>query len=399
MISPEQVRTRARQLWTSGQALCAWLKAEPLFPYSIPFRKPSAQDWLDRYAEIRTQVEQLEAASKARHGAGYTVVFKDIAHQKLGRLRVPQRLVFETVDDVAACIGEDTTLKRFQDLAQEFRRREPRLLDWLAENALSALEHDPVLPRLLAVVEYLQAHPRPMRYARELGIPGIDSKFIVKHQALLRDWLDRLLPLEAMDASVSGLSDHGFERRFGLCYEEPLIRFRWLDPQFPLARGITDATVPLSQFVVYAPSCERVFVTENKISFLTLPKCGGSLVVFGGGYAIDRLGNVPWLADKQLYYWGDIDTHGFAILSRLRGHWPHARSFLMDRDTLTAHRELWTDELEEQRCSHDLSGLVAGEQALYDDLRCDRYAVRVRLEQERIGYARVCAAVASICGS
>ncbi len=71
----------------------------------------------------------------------------------------------------------------------------------------------------------------------------------------------------------------------------------------------------------------------------------------------------------------------------------------MDRDTLMAHRELWTDELEEKRCSHDLSGLVAGEQALYDDLRCDRYGVRVRLEQERIDYARGCEAMASICGS
>ena len=198
---------------------------------------------------------------------------------------------------------------------------------------------------------------------------------------------------------MPGLSDHGYDRRFGLLYDEPLTRFRFPDPQFASARGVSEATVPLSQFAVHAPSCERVFVTENKISFLTLPECNGSLVVFGGGYAIDRLGNVPWLADKQLYYWGDIDTHGFAILSRLRAHWPHARSFLMDRDTLMAHRELWTDELEEQRCFHDLLGLVADERALYDDLRCDRYAVRVRLEQERIVYARVCEAMASICGS
>jgi hypothetical protein len=48
-------------------------------------------------------------------------------------------------------------------------------------------------------------------------------------------------------------------------------------------------------------------------------------------YAIDRLGSLPWLREKPLYYWGDIDTHGFAILSRLRRHWEHARSLLMDR--------------------------------------------------------------------
>jgi len=393
MISQEQIRTRAQKLWASGQALHAWLKNEPLFPYPIPFRKPSAQEWLDRYAEIRAQVEQLEAASKVRHGAGYTVVFKDIAHQKLGRLRVPERIVFEAVEDVAVYIGESPTLERFKELARILRMREPRLLDWLAEQPLSALEHESVLPRLLTVVAHLQAHPKPMRYARELGIPGVDSKFIEENQALLCDWLNRLLPIEAMDVSVRGLSDHGFERRFGLRYEEPLIRFRWLDPQSALASRITDATVPMSQFVAYSPACSRVFVTENKISFLTFPECGNSLVVFGGGYAIDRLGNVPWLMDKTLHYWGDIDTHGFAILNRLRTYWPSARSFLMDRDSLMVNRELWSEEPEEGRCLHDLVELKDDERELYDDLRFDRLGVRVRLEQERIQHARVLEAV------
>ncbi len=396
MISQEQIRARARTLWASGQALRAWLKTEPFFPYVIPFRKPSAREWLDHYAEIRAQVEQLEAASKVKQGSGYTVVFKDIAHQKLGRLRVPERVVFEAVEDVAACIEERAALKRFQELAQTLRMREPRLLNWLAEQPLSALEHEPVMPRLLTVVAYLQAHPKPMRYARELGIPGVDSKFIEENQALLYDWLNRLLPIEAMDVSVRGLSDHGFERRFGLRYEEPLIRFRWLDPQSALAGSITDATVPMSQFVPYSPSCSRVFVTENKISFLTFPKCSNSLVVFGGGYAIDRLGNVPWLMDKTLHYWGDIDTHGFAILNRLRSYWPRARSFLMDRNTLMVHRELWSEEPQERRCIHDLMELNADECGLYDDLRCDRLGVRVRLEQERIEYDRVLEAVAIV---
>jgi len=395
MISQEQIRARAQKFWTTGQALRAWVKTEPLFPYPIPFRKPSAQEWLNHYAEMRAQVEQLEVASKVKYGAGYTVVFKDIAHQKLGRLRVPERIVFESIEDVAACIGESAALKRFQELTRMLRMREPRLLNWLADHPLSALEHEPVFPRLLTVAAYLQTHPRPMRYARELGIPGVDSKFIEEHQALLYDWLDRLLPIEALDVSVRGLSDHGFERRFGLRYEEPLIRFRWLDRRLALAGGITDVTVPISQFIAYAPSCARVFVTENKTSFLTLPECDESLAVFGSGYAIDNLGNVPWLTEK-LYYWGDIDTHGFAILNRLRGYWPRARSFLMDRDTLLGHRKLWSEEPQERRCLHDLMELNADERGLYDDLRCDRLGVRVRLEQERIEYDRVLEAVAIV---
>ncbi|BFO23151.1 hypothetical protein SHKM778_95390 (plasmid) [Streptomyces sp. KM77-8] len=53
----------------------------------------------------------------------------------------------------------------------------------------------------------------------------------------------------------------------------------------------------------------------------------------GSGYAASLLRHLPWLADIDLWYWGDIDTHGFAILSRVRGHFPHTRSLLMDRHT------------------------------------------------------------------
>jgi len=398
VISPEQIRVRGQKLWDSGQALRAWLNDEPLFPYSIPFRKPSAVDWLNHYAQMRVMVEQLAAASKARLGAGYGVVFRDVAHQKLGRLQIPERIIFETVEDLAACIGETKTLERFRGLAQRVRAHEPRLLDWLAEQPLSAMKHERAIPRLFAVAAYLQIHPRPMRYARELGISGVDSKFIEQYQGVLREWLDRLLPPEAIDACVKGFADRGFERRFGLRFEEPSIRFRWLDPELALADGMTDMTVPVSQFIAFAPSCSRVFVTENKISFLTFPECSGSLVVFGGGYAIDRLGNVPWLCGKALHYWGDIDTHGFAILSRLRGYWSDARSFLMDRDTFVRYSELWGEESQESRCLNDLAGLNADEQALYDDLRSDRIGKCLRLEQERIEYAGVHRAVRSVCG-
>lgn len=188
---------------------------------------------------------------------------------------------------------------------------------------------------------------------------------------------------------MRGLADDGFEKRFGLRYDEPLIRFRWLDRSCSLGEAITDATVPLSQFSAYAPQCQRVFVTENRVNFMTFPECTGSLVIFGGGYAIDRLGSLLWLGKQPLYYWGDIDTHGFAILSRLKGYWEHTQSLLMDRNTLLAHEALWSEEPGKRRCMHDLPGLNAEELALYDDLRTDRLGEHVRLEQERVGYSRV----------
>ncbi len=393
MISPGEIRDRARRLWTGGRALRASLGAEPLFPYSVPFRRPSAREWLENFAQLRDAAERLEAGSKTGAGAGYTVIYKATAHQRLGQLRAPERIVFESVDDVAACAGEIEALRRFRVVTRELLSREPGLIEWVKEQPLRVLERESALPRLLAAVEFFRAHPRPMRYARELSIPGGGTKFIEEHRVLLGEWLERLLPADALDGAVRGLADHGFERRFGLRYEEPLIRFRWLDPMRTLEGRISDAAVPLSQFIAYAARCSRVFVTENKINFLTLPASADALAIFGGGYAIDRLAGIAWLREVAVHYWGDIDPHGFAILSRLRGYLPEVHSFLMDRDTLMAHRTSWSDEPRERRCLHDLPGLGGEEHSLYDDLRHDRIAECVRLEQERIAYAHVAEAV------
>lgn len=389
MITPEEICQRAKKMWASGQVLRAWLAGTPEFPWPVAFRKPSADDWLQHFAALRVEVAALEASAKAATGAGYRLILKEIAHQKLGRLRVPEAIVFEGAEDVAACAGESSALRRFQTLATDLRAREPRLAPWLARQPFALLEREGALPRLLAVTAHLQQHPRPGRYARELGIAGVDSKFVDAHRTLLADWLDCLLPGAHIDDAVRGVADYGFERRYGLRHEEPLLRFRWLDAARSIAGSLSDLTVPLSQFAAYAPACARVFVTENKISFLTLPDCRDSLVIFGEGYAIDRLGSVPWLATQPLHYWGDIDTHGFAILSRLRGYWPHAQSFLMDRDTLLGHRDLWTEEPPGRRCLHDLPGLEADEAALFDDLRGDVLGEHVRLEQERVGFGLV----------
>jgi len=129
---------------------------------------------------------------------------------------------------------------------------------------------------------------------------------------------------------------------------------------------------------------ERVFITENETNFLAFPPEARALVVFGEGYGWEALARAEWLQRSPLHYWGDIDTHGFAILDQLRGHFPHATSLLMDRQTLLAHRAHWGEEPEPVR--HDLPRLTPVEAAVYDELRFERLQPRLRLEQERVGF-------------
>ena len=116
-------------------------------------------------------------------------------------------------------------------------------------------------------------------------------------------------------------------------------------------------------------------------------------MIFGLGYDLDRLQPAEWLHGKQLFYWGDLDTHGFAMLDQLRQHFPEAESMLMNREVLLAHRTQWVVEAKPAR--RELTRLNAAEAPLYEELRFDRFGKAVRLEQERIGFGWLKDAVAA----
>lgn len=129
-------------------------------------------------------------------------------------------------------------------------------------------------------------------------------------------------------------------------------------------------------------------IVENEISYLSVKVPDDGIVLWGGrgGFDVDNVGRLPWLGGADVVYWGDIDTHGFAILDRLRAWLPEARSVLMDQETLLAHRDRWVTEDRPARSA--LTRLTVDEWGgLYTDLvEGGALGDRVRLEQERIDW-------------
>ncbi|MEN8260457.1 MAG: DUF2220 domain-containing protein [Pseudomonadota bacterium] len=194
-----------------------------------------------------------------------------------------------------------------------------------------------------------------------------------------------MLPADAIDQKATGLGGPGFERRYGLRHDQPLIRFRILDKSVAID-GLDDLSLPLPDFARLNLSVDTVFITENKVNGLAFPPIPRAAVIFGLGYGIQALADIAWLKIRPMFYWGDIDTHGFAILSQLRGYYPQARSLLMERDTLEAFRHLCVEEEEGKRETRDLPNLTESERTLYRDLVENRLGRHLRLEQERIGF-------------
>ena len=150
--------------------------------------------------------------------------------------------------------------------------------------------------------------------------------------------------------------------------------------------GITEVSLRIDELAEIDISATTVFVVENEVTYLALPPIPSGVAVFGSGFASAGLAGVPWLRDREIVYWGDIDTYGFDILSRLRSHVPQVRSILMDRETLLFHRDHWSTESSPTRRS--LAHLTEAEHSLYQDLISDVYGIGVRLEQERVRFSR-----------
>ena len=219
-------------------------------------------------------------------------------------------------------------------------------------------------------------------YLRQVDVPGVDTKFIERHKGVLTELLDAQLNPSRVNAAVSD-----FAGRYGFLRRPGYVRFR-VPGGF---RGFSELSARTDEFAAAPEGITRAYVIENEITYLAFPPAGNAIAIFGGGYAVSVLESLAWLADRELFYWGDIDTHGFAILSRLRRRFPHARSLLMDRATLLAHRGQWVAE--PSQAAADPGHLLPPEAELYRDLVAGTLGDAVRLEQERVSFAAIEAAL------
>jgi hypothetical protein len=342
----------------------------------------------EHFDTVRAWIAELSALPH------YRVEMRELRHRVLGTNQVPGAVWVDTLDDALDTLGKRREAGRFAALVERTRERQPLLLEWITRKPLKVLELADVWDHLLDVVDWVKMHPRPGVYLRQVDIAGVHSKFIEAHRGVLIQWLDQVLPPEVVDTTASGVS--GFVRRYGFRDKPQRIRLRALDPAHALfpGSGGADITLDSESFARLAPTASRVFITENEINYLAFPQVPDSLLIFGAGYGFEALGQAAWLTRCQVFYWGDIDTHGFAILDQLRTYFPHARTLLMDRATLLAFEAQWG--VEDKQTLRDLSRLNVEECALYDDLRDNRLSSNLRLEQERIGFGWVEAALIAL---
>ncbi len=392
------LRIQVQKLWDKGELLRPCVQGEAMLPRRLRLTGPTSVELTERFDDVRAWMADLQQAANPRGTPRFRLVMREFRHRVLGANAVPDEVWLDTLDDALALIGKQKEAKRFADLLQltrkDFSHLWPALLPWLEKRPLNALALADVWPRLLNVVAWLQLNPRPGIYLRQVDLPEVDSKFIEVHRGALSELFDLALAPDAIDTSATGVSQ--FCRRYGFKDKPLRIRFRLLDPAVALLPAACEQDISVTQaaFERLDLPVHRVFITENEVNFLAFPAVENSLVIFGAGYGFEVLAGAQWLHQREVYYWGDIDTHGFAILDQLRAQLPHVKSLLMDKATLLAHATQWGDE--PQPTLRDLPRLTSQEAALFDELRDNRLRTGVRLEQERISFGWLQQALAAL---
>lgn len=331
MITPQDISRKSEN--KISEILTAWLSSRDIFPLILRSDKSLTAQTFEALAN---ELSILLLASKDKKGYGYRVQMKEVNTRKLGRQKMPESIVFDRPEDFWKYIGKEKQWTAFQDDVRLIRTQLPQLESWINANPIKVLSHYGKWPGLLQVCHWFIERPQPHCYLREIsGQPH--TKFIEHNKGIVENLLKELIGEFIFKEGVS------FEERFHLKTHDRFIHIRLLDTQLAhYFSGISHIGITIPDLARLHLPCHRVVIMENKASysnienFLALPQLKSTLAIFGSGYAVSDLKQVSWLKEREIYYWGDIDEHGFQILDQLRSYFPHTQSILMDEQTYLA---------------------------------------------------------------
>lgn len=369
-VTIEQARDRART--RLQRELRAWAIAPDDAQFQLTLHPPTERAVLADQAAAIAWVKGWEGV----HG----VEWGTRQWPRVGAQRVPERLNLRGANHIASFVG-GAAARDWQTLSS----RATKVIDALTHLAApfpaqSANQISPAvrargrdllqLPesevlRALDVVAWLIDHPAAGYRARQLPIQGVDTKWLERHRGLI----------EHFHRAVTG------QQSLGLITAPELIRLRFLDRSLRPG-GLGDLAAPVGELAQLQVRPDRVLIVENLETLLAMPDYKDTIAIHGKGFGAGaRLAAFPWIHGARLLYWGDLDSHGFAILNELRTAVPNVTSILMDNQTLLEHRDLWVPEpIAAEGTFPNLTTFEAQTLAML------RSEGNVRLEQERIDW-------------
>ena len=240
---------------------------------------------------------------------------------------------------------------------------------------------------LLAATTWFRAHPRSGLTVRSVPVPGMHTKWLARHRGMVLACLgtptDSSEPIgstgdaDPVDIPTDDLDALGLRplpREIGIVLADPVLR--------AAIGGLRQITAPVDELARLQIHPDTVLIVENKEPALAWGDTTGLAVIHSLGNHLDVLHCLPWIPHSRCWYWGDLDRHGFTLLSRARTMVPQLASLLMEPGDIETYRPLGVEEDLDRYDQPDATLTMAEASALAAlQLIGGKY---LRTEQERI---------------
>ncbi len=419
-LLPEDVLlTLKNKHWQNSRNLKSLLSGGDSFPLVVPLKPPRGNAAIQNIGHFQNFVSSWKSFSQdSINGAGqergdskskgFEVVWEKRNFRSLAEQDVPTHLDILDIGSLACILGSDEERQLqywlskihyiFESLSSQsylpqsqshqassyegssshdssLRGSDQNLFQALIDHleTLDGFEQDD-LELLVRLLPQLQKGMGQGCYLRALPVTFVDTKFIEKNLPIIESVVTALVDRSVKDIGLMSWLDCKEKPRDWLLVKPLCQETRSLLGGLPLLRLSSDT---LQEFELPA---RNILVIENEQSCLALRDVHNTIAVSGGGKNVSWM-KAGWLADKNVGYWGDIDSEGLAILSDARSRLSSITPLMMDELTVKTFAERMVPEPDS--VSKDPVSLTETELALFKGLRADQYADK-RLEQERL---------------
>lgn len=358
------IESRLKSSWA---AECA--SSSDTWPWRFPLGRPSTADLNSSFAEVQSWAFEIrDWASR-----GGLPLADEIRRAHGTNQVIPTHVTINSADTAAVILGNKwpERLARGRARAAHLTARFPSV-DAAALTKATDTYTDADFALLCDAAEWFVRNDARGLTARQVPIVGLHAKWLNTHAKEVR--------------ALVGVED------LGLLPKHPArLHFTYLDPGYLDGRGRRhdSTTVGDGMEPAYAP--QVVIISENKDTAIYFPALTGGIAVEGGGNAGPQpAAQTSWIAGcPNVFYWGDMDAAGLAILNDYRAAGLEVRSLLMDLAAFASYERFGatTDanglplNVTKRR---DLPFLTPDERDLYNELTDPSWSRVRRVEQERI---------------
>jgi hypothetical protein len=305
------------------------IKNETIFPFELRGGKEKPLS-LPIFNEV---IQSFLANEKTNSKCGWTIEWKEWKDKKFGDQARPSKVTIETEADFLHLLQKEKEVLKFKQLLQQLIDWSPAIQNWLVENHIKILSEENSWKGICDVVNYLLQNDVSDYYLRSLPVP-VHTKFIGQHEATILSMLKYLSP-ERFSLEVKSL-----EEALALKSKQFLFTVKWLDDALAKSYNIDLEImgITLSGLQQLDNNVKEIWLVENETNLYLVPKRKNALAICSRGFAVNLLKDIPLFEKVKLFYWGDLDMHGFTILHQCRAIYHHVTSVMMDVETITFHR-------------------------------------------------------------